>query len=217
MMIAALYVDVERGPYGPLGCDLWGVERDAREYAGPWPVVAHPPCQRWGNFWWSDGSSEPGHDGGCFAAAVDAVNRYGGVLEHPRSSRAWAAFGLRKPKGYGWAPAGPRRWVGHVDQACYGHPCRKPTWLYYVGGERPEDILPARKFDGEIKVWVASGPGGITSEERAAKGIKLLSKRDSHITPRNFAIALVALAGGGMDPMIGTSTALVGGCRSGDR
>ena len=50
-MIAALYVQ-SNGVYADLaGVDPWYEARDARTYAGPWPVVAHPPCARWGRYW----------------------------------------------------------------------------------------------------------------------------------------------------------------------
>lgn len=50
-MIAALYVQ-RNGSYAGLpDVDLWDEQRDARKYAGPYPVVAHPPCQRWGKMW----------------------------------------------------------------------------------------------------------------------------------------------------------------------
>ena len=85
----------------------WDEKRDARKYAGPHPVVAHPPCQRWGRFW--HGSTRKPHqyklgdDGGCFAAALAALKRWGGVLEHPAHSKAWEVFGIRKPlQGAGW-------------------------------------------------------------------------------------------------------------------
>jgi hypothetical protein len=48
MTVAALYVDA-LGCYPRMaGVDAWDVTRDARLYAGPWPVVAHPPCGSWG-------------------------------------------------------------------------------------------------------------------------------------------------------------------------
>ena len=46
--VAALFVD-ELGVYSEMhGVDVWGRRRDALQYAGPHPVVAHPPCQLWG-------------------------------------------------------------------------------------------------------------------------------------------------------------------------
>lgn len=49
--VAALFVDAA-GSYADLaGVDLWDEARDARLYPGTAPVVAHPPCQRWGKLW----------------------------------------------------------------------------------------------------------------------------------------------------------------------
>lgn len=96
LSIAALFVE-KNGAYWNLpGVDPWDEERDARLYAGPHPVVAHPPCQRWGRYW--HGSTRRPHqfrlgeDRGCFAAALTAVRNYGGVLEHPADSQAWDWF-----------------------------------------------------------------------------------------------------------------------------
>ena len=46
---AALFVQPDGCYAGLPGVDAWPEHRDARLYAGPWPVVAHPPCQRYGN------------------------------------------------------------------------------------------------------------------------------------------------------------------------
>nr|USU32848.1 hypothetical protein NG677_03890 [Methylobacterium sp. OTU13CASTA1] len=144
--IAALYVQKD-GCYANLpGVEVWDQARDARTYAGPHPVVCHSPCQRWGRFW--HGSTRKPHqfqmgaDDGCFAAALAAVRRYGGVLEHPANSHAWAAFDLWRPaRSGGWLQADAHGgWTCYVEQGHYGHFSRKPTWLYAVGIERPELI-----------------------------------------------------------------------------
>lgn len=134
-MIAALYVETDGCYFGLPGVEPWDEARDARTYAGPWPVVAHPPCQRWGRFW--HGSTRKPHqyklgdDNGCFAAALHAVRKWGGVLEHPADSHAWAHFGLNRPERFaGWQSAGDGGFTCYVEQGHYGHMSRKPTWLY---------------------------------------------------------------------------------------
>lgn len=137
--VAALYVETGGCYFGLPGVDPWDEAKDARKYAGPWPVVAHPPCQRWGRFW--HGSTRKPHqfklgdDGGCFEAALDALKQWGGVLEHPAHSRAWDVFGLMKPKaGAGWEfDSKNRAWMCYVEQGHYGHMSRKPTWLIVCG------------------------------------------------------------------------------------
>ena len=152
-MIAALYVEPGGIYASRRDVDLWHELRDARKYAGPWPVVAHPPCERWGRFW--HGSPRKPHqfklgdDGGCFAAALDAVRRYGGILEHPADSHAWRAFGLRRPdRSGGWLRADEFGGMTcYVEQGHYGHPARKATWLYACGVSTPElrwGTLPQR-------------------------------------------------------------------------
>ena len=150
-MIAALFVETGGSYYGLDGVDPWDQDRDARQYAGPWPVVAHPPCQRWGKFWagqplWIKRTGErkiKGDDGGCFASALDSVRRFGGVLEHPWGSHAWEHFGLNvPPRAGGWFAAELpgtkwRGWTCCVEQGRYGHYARKPTLLYAVGTDLP--------------------------------------------------------------------------------
>jgi len=145
-VIAALYVTTNGCYYGLPDVDPWDKARDARTYTGPWPVVAHPPCERWGRFW--HGSTRKPHqfhlgaDDGCFAAALASVRRWGGVLEHPADSHAWRAFALTAPlRSGGWVIADP--FGGHtcyVEQGHYGHMSRKGTWLYEYGTTRPELI-----------------------------------------------------------------------------
>ncbi|CAN5168273.1 hypothetical protein BH09PSE1_BH09PSE1_09310 [soil metagenome] len=142
-MIAALYVETDGSYFGLPDVDPWDEARDARRYAGPNPVVAHPPCQRWGRMK-EGGPSLPGgriphHDEGCFAAALTAVRNFGGVLEHPKDSSAWDYFGLMKPPPTGgWVRADSfGGWTCCVDQGFYGHFANKRTWLYAVGCDLP--------------------------------------------------------------------------------
>lgn len=143
-MIAALYVETDGVYFGAPDVDPWDEARDARRYTGPFPVVAHPPCQRWGRYW-HGAPNKPhqfrlGEDQGCFAAALTSVRNYGGVIEHPAHSHAWDYFGLAKPpKAGGWVLADNfGGWTCHVEQGHYGHMSRKATWLYACRAELPE-------------------------------------------------------------------------------
>lgn len=138
MTIAALYVETEGVYSDHPEVDPWDINRDARTYTGPHPVVAHPPCQRWGRYW-HGAPNKPhqyrlGEDGGCFGAALTSVRNYGGVLEHPAHSKAWEYFGITKPpRAGGWVKADNfGGYTCHVEQGHYGHMSRKATWLYAV-------------------------------------------------------------------------------------
>ena len=143
-MIAALYVE-KNGCYWNLpGVDPWDVGRDARLYQGPYPVVAHPPCERWGRF--SEGSMtkkewKTGDDKGCFKAALTSVCRFGGVLEHPAHSKAWDHFDIGKPQKTGWIEVGHGLWTCEVEQGHYGHKARKKTWLLVRSNWCPRPLI----------------------------------------------------------------------------
>jgi len=144
LIVAALFVH-EGGVYYNLpDVDPWGASRDARKYDGDHPIVAHPPCERWGRYWNGGPSArvrrKKGDDGGCFASALASVRRCGGVLEHPEASHAWAAHGLqRPPRAGGWVEADALGgWTCCVEQGHYGHRARKATWLYAIDAALPE-------------------------------------------------------------------------------
>lgn len=138
-MISALFVETDGCYFDLPGIDPWDEKRDARKYIGPHPVIAHPPCQRWGKFWAGSPSyiaktgirKIKGDDGGCFESALSSVRRFGGVLEHPWQSHAWKYFGIAMPPRTGeWIKADD--YGGYtccVEQGKYGHWMRKPTLL----------------------------------------------------------------------------------------
>jgi hypothetical protein len=192
--VAALYVETN-GVYTNLeGVDPWDEQRDARLYAGPHPVVAHPPCSRWCRLaglvearW----GHKRGEDGGCFAAALDAVRRFGGVLEHPAYSDAWPAFGLPVPsRSGGWQRGMCGGWSAHVEQGRYGHPAKKATWLYAVGVE-----LPALRWgfdpDAGSKALVSWCGNNVSP---AMEGRPRVGKSAAARSPIEFRDALLAMA-----------------------
>lgn len=142
-MIAALYVQTGGAYFGLPNVDPWDEARDARTYAGPWSVVAHPPCARWCRLAKNiaaRGGKKVGDDDGCFASALACVRRWGGVLEHPAWSLAWPFHGLMTPFSKGWAKTTEGEWVCEVSQAAYGHRAGKLTWLLYVGETPPTPL-----------------------------------------------------------------------------
>ena len=191
-MIAALYVETDGAYFGLEGVDPWDEARDARKYAGPWPVVAHPPCQRWGalaavNYSrWGGEHNRPGNDHGCFRAALHAVQRFGGVLEHPAKSKAFGAHGISTPKGKGWQRCITGGWVCEVWQSAYGHKANKATWLYYFGPRNPPELIWDRPR-GTHQV-------GFHDQRGPARNKPTLSKREAIATPIPFRELLLSIA-----------------------
>lgn len=199
-MIAALFVEPDGPYYGIEDVDPWNEGRDARRYAGPHAVIAHPQCKRWGRFWHGSPSNphqfELGADNGCFSAALAAVRAWGGVLEHPADSHAWARFELNEPNRCGgWVVADWRGgWTCYVEQGFYGHVARKPTWLYAYdvdlpslqwgeGEQRLDPVVLARHgYERARRMGMVSRIGGKEKE------------RTRNTTPTEFRDVLLAMA-----------------------
>lgn len=187
--VAALFVETGGAYFGLPGVDPWDEPRDARLYAGPYPVVAHPPCSTWCKLapvnaarW----GTPVGEDDGAFAAALAAVRRWGGVLEHPAGSLAWSRYGLPRPTRGAWTSSllEPGH-VTEVSQSAYGCAARKRTWLYAVG----VDLMPLDWRDVRGRMVVGAG---CHTGESAGRG--RLEKAAASRTPPAFRDVLLAMA-----------------------
>lgn len=143
-----------------------------------------------------------GDDGGCFEAALRAVRAFGGVIEHPAYSAAWARYDLPRPLWHGgWTrnltDAGASC---YVEQGRYGLPVKKATWLYAYGVELPElrwgftpdgDGPTPNGAHGGMDAWRDAWASGITGH--------LFFKTHRHdgmrsATPLAFRDELIAMA-----------------------
>lgn len=177
-MISALFVRVD-SIYKDLGIDSWDIERDARNWCGGNPIIAHPPCRAWGRF---RKFAKPRPDEKELAiAAIGHIRKWGGVLEHPGSSSLWKHLDLPLP---GSAPDRFGGWSLSVDQFWFGHKARKRTWLYIVG-VAPANIPPYPLKMDAIQYVVNSDEGTRWKKE--------ITKKEREATPVGFALFLIEI------------------------
>lgn len=197
--VAALYVQKGGVYYGIDGVDPWDEERDARNYAGPHPVVAHPPCKRWGRYWSGGPSAKvrrlKGDDGGCFAHALWAARTFGGVIEHPEASHAWKWFGLSRPVSQGgWSYADDYGGLTcQVEQGHYGHRARKKSWLLVYRAPTPKLIWGPSQGE-RLDEGFHSKAERSAARARGQKPIKRLSKEENLATPARFRDVLLEMS-----------------------
>ena len=134
---------------------------------------------------WGGDHNRPGNDGGCFASALDSVQKFGGVLEHPAKTKAWIAHGLERPTGIGWKQSG-LGWVCEVWQSAYGHRANKATWLYYHGTHAPFDLRWGRP-KGTHQI-------GFYDQRGKSANKPTLGKIEANATPLEFRDELIRLA-----------------------
>ena len=165
------------------GCDVWDMERDARQWPGGAPVVAHPPCRAWGRL---RGLAKPRPDEKDLAIfAIAQVREFGGVLEHPAASSLWRVAGLPEPGQVD-------QWGGYtlpIHQFWFGHRADKKTWLYVVGCP-PERVPPV-----PIRAGLPTHVVTTSMRRRGEPGYKpQLHTAEREHTPPELALWLVELA-----------------------
>lgn len=147
--IAALYVRRDSFYKQMPGVDAWDELRDARNWPGGMPCVAHPPCT-----WWCRLralAKNNVEEKALAPIAVQQVQKWGGVLEHPYLSALWTECNLPKNNSRdrfgGYTLALPQFW--------FGHPANKPTWFYIVGCH-PEKLPPIPFVLGTASMTVST-------------------------------------------------------------
>lgn len=161
------------------GIEVYDAERNAKTFPGHMPVVAHPPCRSWGRL---RGLARPApreHELSIWA--VEQVQKWGGVLEHPSYSLLWRHMGLPKPG----EPSNDCRWTLSVPQFWWGHQANKATWLYICGLERR--ACPNIPFRLGEAAYVIGWP-------KNRRHRPTLSKSKWERTPFEFAQWLIGLA-----------------------
>lgn len=150
------------------GTDVWDEDRDALKWPGGAPVVAHPPCRLWGGL--SHFSSAPISEKFLAIWSVRQIRTYGGVLEHPSTSRLFSKTALAPD----WPlPIGGERdsfggFTVKMPQWWFGHKAEKMSY-FYVCGINAKDLPDIALKLGEAEWVVKSALGLKRSLERGEK------------------------------------------------
>lgn len=176
--------------YKSLVADVYDEDRDALNYNGSLPVIAHPPCRAWGQLRML-ANPRPGEKE-LAIWAVAQVRKWGGVLEHPRKSTLWPHCNLPAPGSTdefgGWTLVISQRW--------WGHKAEKLTNLYIVGCS-PKNIplMPMKLGAAE---YVCGAYGRRKDGSRLLKGMPgwkpEITPAEREHTPHDLAVWLIELA-----------------------
>lgn len=180
--IAALFVRNDSIYKSLEDVDCWDLERNALNWPGGTPIIAHPPCRGWGMM---RGLAKPIPGELDLARwAVAQVRRFGGVLEHPNRSLLWADQGLPEPgkvDSFGG-------WTLSVSQKWWGHKAEKLTLLYICGvGFNDIPVIP---FD----ISYASHVVAQSNRNQKVRKRPEISKAEREHTPLEFALWLADIA-----------------------
>ena len=107
--------------------DCYDVRRDAFSYTGRSPLIAHPPCRLFSRL--RKFSTAGVKEKQCAFFALDKIRRFGGILEHPRSSTLWLNGNFKldgSVDDYGG-------FLRSVNLSWFGFQAQKKTMLYFCG------------------------------------------------------------------------------------
>lgn len=151
--------------YKQLDCDVWDQDRDVRNYQGTGPVICHPPCRLWGRMaHWTTNVDQMEHLWPWWC--VDLIDKYGGVLEHPITSKVWKRINPTTV----------------VDQFWWGHRAEKRTGLYIKG------VIPPIPFSMERPSYCVHNSKNQIGTTRQRPEI---TKAEREHTPVDFAKWLI--------------------------
>jgi hypothetical protein len=171
------------------GCDVYDVKRDARNYSGEWPVVAHPPCRAWAGLRHMATLVRP-DEKDLARFAVDVVRKNGGVLEHPIRSVLWEDQGLpeqNKRDDFGG-------FTLYLPQFWFGHQAEKKS-KFYVCGCEPRDVPEIPFILGDAPKVVGQNSGSRKFRHPDLPRLRPeIKKAEREHTPPRLALWLVELA-----------------------
>ena len=134
--------------------DCYDEKRNAFNYPGRIPLIAHPPCRKFSRL--RGLSTAPLSEKKLAFFALAKVRQFGGILEHPRSSTLWLNGNFKldgSVDDYGG-------FLRSVNLSWFGFPAEKKTMLYFVGIDPA--LLPAFPmcFNAITHVITSSGISG---------------------------------------------------------
>lgn len=153
--------------------DVYDAEKNALTFEKRGPIIAHPPCRLWSQM--RGMANWVPAEKWYFPWSIGLVRRYGGIVEHPRSSSGWAKYcgqALRFPEQYDNYGG----FLLFINQFDFGLPFNKPTGLYIVGANKND--LPPIPLNMDARQYIV-----LRSTLSHKLGLKEASKKMRSHTP----------------------------------